>query len=88
VRLEAALGGRSEVLESTDPLGQLQEAHWQIHRAHVEYQTVAEERRQLAADIGEVIARLVDELVAAGWSEQDARSVNVHDLAGGRYGDG
>ncbi len=81
VQLEAAFDSRSEVLESADPLGALQEVHWQIHRAQVDYQAHAEQRRQLAADVGELIARLVDALVAAGWSETDARDANVHQLA-------
>ena len=80
-QLQAALDSRSDVLDCADPLGALQEAHWQIHRAHVEYQQTAEDRRQLAADIGELIARLVDTLMAAGWSEQQARSADVHELA-------
>jgi hypothetical protein len=87
VQLEAALDSRSEILESGDPLGQLQQAHWEIHKAHLDYQEAAEDRRQLAADIGEVIARFVDELVANGWPEEDARNANVHDLAGGQSGE-
>jgi len=35
----------------------------------------------LAAEIGELIASLVSELVAAGWTEQQARNADVHQLA-------
>jgi hypothetical protein len=66
----------------TAVLGALQQARWTIHRAFHDYQTAAEERRQLAADIGEVIRRFVDALVAAGWSEEQARAANVDELAG------
>jgi hypothetical protein len=60
----------------------LQRARWTIDRAFHDYQTAAEERRQLAAEIGEVIRWFVDVLVAAGWSEAQARGADVHELAG------
>ncbi len=82
VQLEAAVDSRSEVLDSSDPLGQLQEVHWAIHRAFVDYQAVGEDRRHLAAEIGELIRAFVDALTAAGWSEHDARNANVLELAG------
>jgi hypothetical protein len=72
---------RSEVLGARDPLQAIQQTHWQIHKAHHDYQHAAEERRQLAADTGEIIRTFLDELVAAGWSERDAREASVHDLA-------
>jgi hypothetical protein len=80
VQLEASLDSGSEVLSSPDPLGTIQEVYWEIHRAFVGYQHAAEDRRQLAADIGELIRQLVDELLAAGWTEDAARNVDVHDL--------
>jgi hypothetical protein len=43
----------------------------------IAYQTIAEQRRHLAPDIGE----LVDVLVAAGWTEEQARNTNVYELA-------
>jgi hypothetical protein len=88
LKLEAALNSRSDVLESADALGQLQDVHWQIHRAHADYQEAAEDRRQLAAEIGEVIRAFVDELVDAGWSEDEARNANVRELTAGGSGDG
>jgi hypothetical protein len=83
VQLEASLDNDSEVLSSTDPLGGIQEVHWEIHRAFNAYQHAAEDRRMLAADIGELIRELVAELQAAGWTEQEARNANVHELAQG-----
>jgi len=72
---------RSEVLGAPDPLAAIQRAHWSIGGAFNAYQAAAEERRQLAAEIGELIREFVDALVAAGWTEQEARNANVHDLA-------
>jgi hypothetical protein len=80
--LEATVHGRSQVLDTPDLLGAVQDTHWQIHHAHCGYQHIAEERRRLAADIGEVVRASLDELAAAGWSEQEARDANVHELAG------
>jgi hypothetical protein len=62
-------------------LGALGQARWAIDRAFHDYQFASEERRQLAADIGDVIRRFVDALVAAGWSEEQASAANVHELA-------
>ncbi|MGI8715462.1 MAG: hypothetical protein ACR2NR_20230 [Solirubrobacteraceae bacterium] len=62
-------------------LGELQEVHWAIHRAFSEHQQLAEDRRHLAAEIGELIAALVAELVAAGWSEEAAGTADVGQLA-------
>jgi predicted nucleic acid-binding Zn-ribbon protein len=70
------------VLDPPDALGAVQDAHWQIQRAHCDYQHAAEERRQLAADIDDVIRAFVDELVASGRSERKARDANVNELAG------
>jgi hypothetical protein len=60
----------------------LQQAPWMVDRPFHDYQFASEERRQLAAEIGEVIRRFVDVLVAAGWSEEQARAANVYELAG------
>jgi len=72
---------RSEVLGAPDPLAAVQHVHWQIHSAFRDYQTAAEERRQLAADTGELIRQLVDALLTAGWTEEQARNANVNELA-------
>jgi hypothetical protein len=79
---EAASGSnRCEILGAADPLREAQDVHWTIHRAFVRYQTAAERRRQLAAEIGELAGELIATLVAAGWSEQEAREVKVFNLA-------
>ncbi len=52
----------------TTVLRLVQEIHWTIHGAFTDYQNVSEQRRQLAADTGELIGRFTDALVAAGWS--------------------
>jgi hypothetical protein len=83
VQLEASLDSGSEVLSSPDPLGAIQEVHWEIHRAFIAYQHAAEDRRMLAADIGELVSGLVAELQAVGWTDQEARNANVHELAQG-----
>ena len=53
----------------------------QIHRAFCAYQDAAEQRRQLAVDVGEIAQQLTDALTAAGWTPQQARRANVHQLA-------
>jgi hypothetical protein len=57
------------------------ETHSAIRRAFYRYQFACEERRQLAFEVGELSVRLTEELVAAGWSEADARDTDVHELA-------
>ena len=76
----AVAENRSEVLSAPDPLQAIQHVHWQIHQAHCDHEQVAEDRRHVAVDIGEVIRTVVDELVAVGWSEREAHSANVHEL--------
>ncbi len=73
-------GGSAAEVEAV-VLGELQEAHWTIHHAFSEYQRIGEDRRHLAAEIGELIAAFVSSLVAAGWSEDSARTADVHQLA-------
>ena len=59
----------------------LPDLHWQIQRAFCAYQDAAEQRRQLAVDVGEIAQQLTDALTAAGWTAQQARHANVHQLA-------
>jgi hypothetical protein len=77
----AFAANRSEVLGAPDPLRAAQHVHWSIRKAFIACQPAAEGRRQLAAEVGETIRQFVDELLAAGWSEQQARDANVHELA-------
>jgi hypothetical protein len=85
-----AAGGESQVgalgaggRESrTELLIALQQIHGAIHRAFHVYQFACEERRQLAVDVGELSQQLTEVLCAAGWSANEARTANVHELAG------
>ncbi len=81
----AAAHNRSETLDARDPLREAQRAHRTIHHALIAYQNAAERRRQLAAEVGELVGELIASLVAAGWSEHDARAANIPNLlrAGG-----
>ena len=72
---------RPEVSRRIRPLcGRCGRCRRQIHRAHCDYQHAAEDRRRLAADTGEIMRAVVGELMAAGWSEQDARNAGVREL--------
>jgi hypothetical protein len=62
-------------------LAALREIHSQIHRAFCEYQSACEERRQLAVDVGELAAGLTEALCAAGFTRDQARRADVHQLA-------
>jgi hypothetical protein len=55
---------------------------WAIHDGLCAYQSASEERRQLAFEVGELSQQLTGVLCAAGWSAEEARAVNVHELAG------
>jgi len=59
-----------------------------VRAAFVDYQQVAEDRRLLGADVGEAVVRLVDELIAAGYIEQQARNADVWALRDGVYREG
>jgi hypothetical protein len=76
-----AVESRSEALEADDPLAAVQQVHWRIHRAHLDYQDATEQRRQLAVDVGELTPELVEVLIAARWTEDLARNANVLELA-------
>ncbi len=79
--VDAVRAGGSAAEVEASVLPRLQEAHWAIHRAFSEHQRVGEDRRHLAAEIGELIATFVAELVAADWTEEAARTADVHQLA-------
>jgi hypothetical protein len=78
-------GRRPPVLEGEDAVAALGEVADTIRRAFLTYQDAAEERRQLAADVGEATVRLVDALTAAGLSESQARHADVRALRDGAY---
>ena len=56
-----------------------------IRRAFAEYQSVAEQRRQLGADVGEATVRLIETMQEAGFSEEQARHADVWALREGVY---
>jgi len=62
-------------------LGVLERVHMTIGGAFIDYQGACEERRRLAVDVGELSEQLIEVLCAAGWSEEAARSADVHALA-------
>ena len=64
-------------------LAALQDAHWQVHRGFCQYQSACEERRQLAFEVGELSQQLTEALTCAGFSADDARNADVHQLAAG-----
>jgi len=84
VMIDQLHSGADEQQLETAVLAVVQEIHWTIHRAFVEYQSAAQERRQLAVDVGELAQQLTDTLTAACWAEQEARDANVNELAEGR----
>jgi hypothetical protein len=81
--IDAIRAGDDEYDVETGVLLLLQQTHWGIHRAFVQYRTICEERRQLAVRVGELGQQLADVLTAAGWSPDAARGMNVHELAAG-----
>jgi hypothetical protein len=90
---EAAPAGHSQIAALIDQartaraanesavLCALQQAHWQIHAGFCQYQSASEQRRQLAADLGELISEFVRALTQAGWTEDEAHNADVHQLA-------
>lgn len=80
-RIVDARGGGDATGVETAMLGVLEQAHWTIGRAFVDYQRAYEERRRLAVDVGELAQQLIEVLCAAGWSEDGARTADVHELA-------
>jgi len=65
----------------TAMLRAFEQAQFTIRRAFIDYQGACEERRKLAVDVGELSQQLIEVLCAAGWSEDAARTADVHALA-------
>lgn len=82
--IQAAIHAGGPEAQST-VLQALQDVHWQVHRAFCEYQSACEQRRQLAVEVGELSVQLTEALTAAGYSAQQARQANVHQLAQGTW---
>ena len=79
---------RPAVLEAGCAVTALEEVADQIRRAFVEYQDAAEERRQIAVDVGEATVRLVDAMIGSGFSEAQAGRADVWALRDGLYREG
>lgn len=85
-RPDRGLAGRGPaVLEGGSPATAMEEVADAIRRAFSDYQHAAEERRILAADIGEAIVPLVDVLIGAGFSDGQARRADMSALRDGVY---
>lgn len=59
-----------------------------IRSAFVDYQSAADKRCLLAADVGEATTRLVEAMAACGFSEAQARNADVWALRQGVYREG
>jgi hypothetical protein len=78
-------GRRPPVLDAESPVAALDDVAQRIRRALADYQHAAEQRREVAADVGEATVRLVDALIAAGLSDTQARRADVRALRHGVY---
>jgi hypothetical protein len=78
-------GRRPPVLDAESLVAALGEVAQRIRGAFVDYQHAAEQRREVAADVGEATVRLVDALIAAGFSDTQARRADVRALRDGVY---
>jgi hypothetical protein len=78
-------GRKPPVLEHDSPVSALEQVADSIRRAFIDYQNVAESRRQLGFEVGDANARLIAAMTAAGFSEQQARQANVRALATGSF---
>lgn len=76
-------GFQPRVLDDPHPWEALERASQRIREAFYDYERLADERRVLGVDVdvGEATAVLVDALVAAGWSEDQARDASVLELS-------
>jgi hypothetical protein len=79
---------RPAVLDADSPVAALGEVADSIRRAFADYQYAAQGRRDVAADIGEATVRLADALMAAGFSDAQARRADVRALRHGVYREG
>lgn len=76
---------RPAVLEDPSPTTALEDVADRLRRAHVDYAHRANERRLLAADIGEATAQLIAAMDTAGFTAHEARGADVTQLADGIY---
>ncbi|MDO8183947.1 hypothetical protein Q5424_08370 [Conexibacter sp. JD483] len=83
--LDAGLSGRRPpVLAGGEPVAALERVADRIHSAFIAYEHCADERRQLAFDVGEAQAGMVAALLDAGVPREQARRADIDALAAGR----
>jgi hypothetical protein len=78
-------GRKPPVLAEEQPIAALERVAYEIHSAFLDYQRIADERRVLGVDVGEVNARMAAVLEAAGFSADEVRCADVDALAAGRF---
>lgn len=76
-------GERPKVLRDDSPIAALEQVAQDIRVAHNDYQQVAEQRRQLAFDVGETHAELHAALAQLGVPAERARTAHIDALAEG-----
>ena len=81
----ALSGERPPVLREGFRVEALEQVAAAIRVAHHDYQTIAEERRLLAFEVGDAAAELRVVLAGEGFSELEARRADVDALAAGVY---
>lgn len=77
-------GRKPPVLLADSPVRALEDVARDARTALHDYMRISDDRRVLAADVGELTARLIEALTTAGLSEEQARHANVDHLADGQ----
>ncbi len=78
-------GRKPPVLADEHPIAALEHVAHEIRSAFNDYQKTADHRRFLAADIGRATADLSTAMVAAGFTQADARNADLQALAAGAF---
>jgi hypothetical protein len=78
-------GEKPPVLREEFPVEALANVARTIRVAHIDYQSRAEDRRQLAYDVGEQNAALTQALTRDGFTPNEIAVADVHALAEGNY---
>jgi hypothetical protein len=78
-------GEKPPVLREEFPVEALTSVAMTIRTAFIDYQNRAEDRRQLAYDVGEQNAALTAALTADGLTAEQIAAADVHALAEGHY---
>jgi hypothetical protein len=78
-------GRKPPVLADEHPIAGLERVAHEIRSAFGDHQKAADDRRFLAADIGRVTADLTAAMLAAGFTQADARNADLQALAAGAF---